>query len=115
MGPNPETGVRPFQCGSCLEDIDYETRRTWHCGWIDESEWSDGVPMYPVVPGYEESICPGYMLTKPFVNEAQIAVAALRLGQLSEYYPDEQACVKMAAMELHGAYNIYEAEQLSKK
>lgn len=71
--------------------------------------------MYPVIPGYREDQCPGFMICKPFVNEAQIAVGALRLGQLREFYPDAQNTINVAAIELHAAYNTYEAEQLKKK
>jgi len=118
LGPNPDTGVQPFNCSTCQDSVPEEIgnviKATWHCGWMDRTDWKGETPEYPVIPGYDCDVCPGYLLNAPLIREAQTAVGAFRMGQLKEFFPFLEATVLTATMELHGAYNRYEQEQINK-
>jgi hypothetical protein len=117
MGPDKQTGVRPFNCIACqdpesLQFLDETTRRAWHCGWLSEEEWLCEVAEFPSHANYTGDVCPGRLMSLPIVREAEIAVIAFRAGQLSVFYPGREAAVLIATMELNSAVSQYEREQL---
>lgn len=85
-----------------------------HCGWMPSDDWIGERGSFPPIGGYEGDVCPGYLACLPIAREAEVACAAFRMGHLKEYFPDQESTVLNAAMELHGAFNRYEAEQLAK-
>lgn len=84
-----------------------------HCGWMREDEWIGEHGEYPPIAGYNGRCCPGRLMSLSLIREAEVGVGAFRNGQLREYFPDQEAAVLQAVMELHGAFNVYESEQMS--
>lgn len=81
---------------------------------MDESEWVGAEPSYPPIPNYTANVCPGFVRRQKFVDEAQAAVRALRMGELLTYFPFGENTVLQSAMDLDAAYSQYESEQLKK-
>lgn len=107
------SGKLPLDCASC--EFDDVTKRSMHCGWMDESTWIGEHGEYPPIAGYDGACCPGRLMCLPMIREAEIGVSAFRNGSLGLYYPESEASVLAAVMELDAAFNRFEAEQIKPK
>jgi hypothetical protein len=97
--------------------LEHEQKRGWHCGWIPRAEWTREKWPTPIPrdgPEWTEDYCPGYAIAQPQIREAAEAMAALKNQALALYYPDLEAPVLEAAMQLTVHYARYEAEQIRK-
>ena len=113
-----------FDCTPCREDpssggMPLDTRRGWHCGWLEREEWTtyqldaklfDGAFTFP--DGAVCDTCPGYLSQLPQMREATRATWALRKGVLPVYYPDAPAVLLDAVEIIDGAFAAYEARQM---
>jgi hypothetical protein len=98
-----------------------DTRRSWHCGFMDPSEWTtqyhcdpgafDGAWAMPDGSACDQ--CPGYLTQLPQIQEAEAAVWALRKGVLPIYHPDASAVLLEAARLLDTAYSLHEAKRMA--
>lgn len=100
--------------GSGEGAVSLETRESWHCGYLPEESWrpcelppqlgADGDP----VKLHEIGVCPGYLVRLPAVVECAQAGAALEKGELSTFFPGQQAALLEGAMLSVQAFNLYE-------
>jgi hypothetical protein len=87
----------------------------WHCGYIDESEWSEkqlpngiGDPRN-IVSLKDVDVCPGYLVRHPAVQQAQEAGAALEKRSLDIYYPELENVILESAMLYASVWSAYES------
>jgi hypothetical protein len=125
LSPDSKTGVAPFDCRTCPDDGDANTRRCQHCGHLDPSRWAPG-PAPVLAEGLDLNldehgqpvtswVCPGYLARLPAVIEGGHATMAFRSGELSTFYPDPPAPLIDAVSILSSAFNQYEADQIKKQ
>lgn len=90
-----------------------------HCGWMERGEWTsyDGPTdfglglVHYAKRGDPEAICPGYLITQPFVLEAAEA-AAIPDGEIETYYPDGEGTILAARLVAKGAQNLYQLSRM---
>lgn len=80
---------------------------------MDESKWTKA-ELPPEIGGepYEVDVCPGWLTRQPSVIEGAKAYSAMKVGELSTYYPDAENVVLEAAMVANQAFNLKECERI---
>lgn len=78
---------------------------------MPQDEWR-GEYQFPPVGVYQGPTCPGYLARMPQAREAEVACSAHRAGELAVFFPDGEATILAAALELDAALRRYEAEQI---
>lgn len=87
--------ARWADCGHCLKNVPRYARRSFHCGFLPESEWVGPEPLGKGLCDVEPSACAGYAISLPEVAEANRALSWRKDGALSEYLDGEPCSVAL--------------------
>ena len=102
--------------------MDEATKRAYHCGWMDPSEWTPWDPGVPDTIGDRGNrltvrdlpCCPGWFVRQPAVEEAKLAGYAFEKGQLSTVFPNSESPVIDAATLVVCAWAEKEAAEMER-
>lgn len=99
--------------------MDEPVRRSWHCGWMAESEWTDcQLPSHIGDEEYDAPVCPGWLVRQDAVAEGARAYAAYDKGELSTFYPEPTNALleaTEAAAQSFSKYQSYKLRENAKK
>jgi len=97
--------------------FDERVRASWHCGWMDESEWTHPAQLPRTVgpvdyraQGEAIDICPGWLVQQPAVAEAGMAYDAAEAGVLDQVYPEASLALVDAVVEMRRGLERFKAE-----
>jgi len=75
-----------LDCTKCQELNNQVKRRMWRCGHLAERLWLDpGFAPPPSWPARIGTVCPGYLVSLPAVEEVSYAYQWFDAGQLSQW------------------------------
>lgn len=118
-----ENGLAPFDCdhpGPHDCGAEYEVKRRYHCGWINEAEWIDPSELPDaigeganLVRAKEIGICPGWLVRQRFISEASLGSMVLD-GAFSTVFPGHENTIIEASILMKSAWNTHEANEMRK-
>lgn len=88
-------------------------RKTWHCGWMEESEWTklELPPRFSENEPYNLEICPGWLVRQDPVIESTRAYSAYDKGVLDTVFPDPPNGLIEGAEVMSASFNAYSAHK----
>ena len=118
MLPTADKPTRAFDCETCVKTTGIETRRSLHCGWMDERDWTKQRAEVPPAFGpypYDADVCPGWLTRQDFVTEGSEAYMAAEMGVLEQIYPELPHPVWEAIRVCKQSFTAREAELMKPK
>ena len=115
-----ENGEARFDCQTCPELVDPELRRRWHCGWMDDSEWTEDFDPPAIGPRDRPidleavRICPGWLVRQQSVMECTQAGLAQEQHCLALHFPRAEAGILEGAMLVTQAFNVFKADLMKR-
>jgi hypothetical protein len=93
--------------------MDVNVRRSWHCGWMPESEWTQcQLPARIGDEVYDLEVCPGWLVRQDAVAEGSRAYAAFDKGELSTLFPEPTNALLEATEAASQSFNKYQSYKL---